>query len=385
MNHEFASPDPVEESCALEKDDLLFARSGATVGKTYLHEDTSEAAIFAGYCIRFRFAQSRALPRFVYWFTKTRVYELWVLATQRPAGQPNINKEEYKTLELPLPKDTHEQAKLVAVMDAARAARRTKLAEADALLSGLDGFLLATLGLTSPPKDDRKVFAVRHSNVEHKQIGASLYAPTLRHFLRSLATSRLKTPKLGQVVALNPAVDTSALTRESPVSFVPMDAVAEAAEGSVRLETRTLAEVQKGYTPFAEGDVLWAKITPCMENGKSCIVSGLTNGVGFGSTEFHVLRPLTKDVTTEYLHAFLSLNSLRRVARYAFTGSAGHQRVPEDFLAELPFPIPAPAIQERIAAEVCRRREEARRLRAEAEAGWQAAKRWFEEQLLGKP
>ena len=116
-NHEYASPDPVEESCALKKDDLLFARSGATVGKTYLHEDLTEPAIFAGYCIRFRIAANVALPRFVYWFTKTRVYELWVLATQRPAGQPNINKEEYKTLQLPLPPDTKAQAKLVAAID----------------------------------------------------------------------------------------------------------------------------------------------------------------------------------------------------------------------------------------------------------------------------
>ncbi|MPM48056.1 hypothetical protein SDC9_94778 [bioreactor metagenome] len=96
--------------------------------------------------------------------------------------------------------------------------------------------------------------------------------------------------------------------------------------------------MQKGYTPFAEGDILWAKITPCMQNGKTCIVRGLTNKVGFGSTEFHVLRVLAEDILKEFVWEFISQDSLRRAATYAFTGSAGHQRVPETFLAALPFP-----------------------------------------------
>jgi type I restriction enzyme S subunit len=295
---------------------------------------------------------------------------------------PHINVRRLVELPIPLPSQP-KQYELAATMESARAERRAKLAEADALLAGLDGYVLDTLGLTLPPKDERKTFAVRLADIGNRTIGANFYAPPLRYFLRTLSGSKFKTPRLRDAVALNPKVDVSQLMPDSLVSFVPMDAVAEAAEGSMRLHTRTLSEVQKGYTPFSDGDVLWAKITPCMENGKSCIASGLTNGVGFGSTEFHVLRPRTDAVRVEYLHAFLSLVSLRQVARFAFTGSAGHQRVPEDFLAELPFPIPDPAIQEAIVTETRRRREEARRLRAEAEADWQAAKRWFEEQLLG--
>lgn len=296
--------------------------------------------------------------------------------------QQRTNLADVDVLEFPLPPEPIRLA-LVSAMDAARAERRAKLAEADALLAGFDAYVLGALGLTPPVKDERKTFAVRLGDIANRTIGASYYAPPLREFLRTLSGSQFKTTKLQEAVALNPKVDLGQITPDSQVSFVPMDAVAEAAEGSVRLQTRRLAEVQRGYTAFADGDVLWAKITPCMENGKSCIACGLTNGVGFGSTEFHVLRPRTDEVRVEYLHAFLSLVSLRQVARFAFTGSAGHQRVPEDFLAELPFPIPDPATQDAIAAEARRRREEARRLRAEAEAGWQEAKHWFEEQLLG--
>lgn len=369
----------------LEPGDLLFNRTNSKelVGKCEVFNEPGDW-VFASYLIRVRLDARKALPRFAADFLSTRAGRLQIDRLSRQIiGMTNINAEELQEILLPLPPDTKMQTKLVATMDAARAKRRAKLAEADALLVGLDGFVLANLGLTQPPQDDRKVFAVRRSDVEQRTIGVSLYAPPLRRFLRALATGRYRTPKLRDVVALNPAVDTSKLTPQSAVSFVPMEAVAEAAEGTVRLQTRSVAEVQKGYTPFAEGDVLWAKITPCMENGKSCVVSGLTNGVGFGSTEFHVLRPRTDEITAEYIHTFLSLVSLRRVARLAFTGSAGQQRVPEDFLGDLPFPVPPPTIRQAITAEARRRREEARRLRAEAEADWQAAKQWFEDQLLG--
>lgn len=107
-----------------------------------------------------------------------------------------------------------------------------------------------------------------------------------------------------------------------------------------------------------------------MENGKSCIATGLANGVGFGSTEFHVLRPRSINVTSEYIFAFMTQAKLRRIARYAFTGSAGHQRVPEEFLAQLPFPVPPKSVQRNIAEEMSRHRATARRLRVEGEAGW---------------
>lgn len=162
-----------------------------------------------------------------------------------------------------------------------------------------------------------------------------------------------------------------------------MDAVSDRATGEVKLSIRPLSEVRKGYTSFGERDVLWAKITPCMENGKTCIVHGLSNGVGFGSTEFHVLRPRSASVIPEYILAFMSQQNLRRVARFAFTGSAGHQRVPEEFITDLPFPVPPVSVQQHIAEQSAQRRNDARRLAEEAEGDWQASKRWLEAQLLG--
>lgn len=295
--------------------------------------------------------------------------------------QQRTNLADVSTLEFPLP-DEEKQEQLVVAMELAMEERKAKLAKANGLLAELDGYLFTTLGLTPPPKDDRKVFAVQRADVDHMQIGANFYAPDLRNFLQAFSTSLFPTRKLRDEVVLNPVISLKGLAADTPVSFIPMEAVEEGAAGTVCLQARLFSEVQKGYTVFENGDVLWAKITPCMENGKSCIASGLTNGIGFGSTEFHVLRPLSNRVTSEYIHEFVSQASLRRVARFAFTGSAGHQRVPADFLADLPLPVPPIAVQKTIATEARSRREEARRLRAEAEAGWQIANRWFEEQLL---
>ena len=111
------------------------------------------------------------------------------------------------------------------------------------------------------------------------------------------------------------------------------------------------SQVATGYTRFAEGDVLWAKITPCMQNGKSGIAKGLIKDVGFGSTEFHVLRPNKKEVSPEYLWSLLSLDRVTTAAQAVFTGTAGQQRVPDTFLKTLPFPIPSLSKQNSIAKE----------------------------------
>lgn len=126
------------------------------------------------------------------------------------------------------------------------------------------------------------------------------------------------------------------------VSFVPMADVDEHLGRITGRQARPYGEVKKGFTHFQERDVLFAKITPCMQNGKAAIASGLIGGIGFGSTEFHVLRA-GSDVTPEYLFALVRLQSFRNYAMSAFTGSAGQQRVPTEFLRQFRLPVPTRA------------------------------------------
>jgi type I restriction enzyme S subunit len=109
---------------------------------------------------------------------------------------------------------------------------------------------------------------------------------------------------------------------EAPTTVIPMASVDDESGTITGPEVRPYREVAKGYTYFEEGDVLFAKITPCMENGKSAIARGLIDGVGFGSTEFHVLRPSTV-VCAEWLYLFIRQPTFRSVAARYFTGSVG--------------------------------------------------------------
>ncbi len=146
--------------------------------------------------------------------------------------------------------------------------------------------------------------------------------------------------KLGDVCELNPKLSKGHPLREdTEVSFVPMPAVSELSCSISAPQTKTFAEVRKGYTPFRDHDVLFAKITPCMENGKAAIACDLVNGYGFGSTEFHVLRA-NANVLPQWLHFFVRQASFRHEAKRNFTGTGGQQRVPVSFLANSELPLP---------------------------------------------
>ncbi|CAN2536299.1 hypothetical+protein [Methylocapsa aurea] len=159
-----------------------------------------------------------------------------------------------------------------------------------------------------------------------------------------------KEPTLDEVCAFNPKHPRET-TREISVSFVPMPAVDEVRGEIVAPTVRQLSEVWKGFTHFADGDVLFAKITPCMENGKSAIAKNLENGLGCGSTEFHVLRPGAK-LNASYLWRFLRQKTFREEAEAAMTGAVGQRRVPINYLRETRIPLPPLPEQRRIVSKL---------------------------------
>ena len=143
--------------------------------------------------------------------------------------------------------------------------------------------------------------------------------------------------KIKDICTINPKGIT--LEDDLEVSFVPMPRVGEQGEFDPS-EIRTYREVKKGFTNFQNGDVLFAKITPCMENGKGAIAKSLKNGYGFGSTEFHVLRPDYCKVTSEWLYYLTSWSAFRKEAEINMTGSAGQKRVPKTFLENYEVNLP---------------------------------------------
>jgi len=157
--------------------------------------------------------------------------------------------------------------------------------------------------------------------------------------------------ELKELAEINPTFDRDDLSDDDPVSFVGMKRVEELSGRIDLSETEPLSEVRKGYTYFEDGDVLFAKITPCMENGKVAVARGLENGVGFGSTEFHVIRH-PEEATQKWIFHYLIQEGFRRDAKRAMTGSAGQKRVPTGYIEEVPIPLPPLHEQRRIVAKI---------------------------------
>jgi type I restriction enzyme S subunit len=133
-------------------------------------------------------------------------------------------------------------------------------------------------------------------------------------------------------------------------SFVPMPLIAAEYGVANQHEVRPWGEIKKGYTHFAEGDVGLAKITPCFENGKSSVFRNLTGGIGSGTTELHIVRPIFID--QDYILLFLKSPHFIGAGIPKMTGTAGQKRVPTEFFAHSPFPLPPLAEQHRIVAKV---------------------------------
>lgn len=182
------------------------------------------------------------------------------------------------------------------------------------------------------------------------------FSKTIQELLQTLSTL----PKDGwkrislkneQYIELNPSKkEISKLDENMLVSFIEMASVSDKGYIQSKID-RSLNEVRKGYTYFIENDILIAKITPCMENGKCAIAKNLTNNIGFGSTEFHIFRAKT-GLDSSFLFYNLNQQNIREKAALAMTGASGHKRVPISFYENLTIPLPPLEIQEKIVQNI---------------------------------
>jgi type I restriction enzyme, S subunit len=183
------------------------------------------------------------------------------------------------------------------------------------------------------------------SRVERAQIAATSLSEGLADaavwnvFRRGMEAGWSISP-LGEVAEVNPRRDR--LPPGQRVGWVPMAAVDERS-GTISLEEREVGDIRSGYRQFRNGDVVFARITPCMQNGKCAILTGSVSHA-YGSTEFHVVRP-QQSTHGRWIHRFLRTKEIRMRATKYFTGTAGQQRVPADYLRHLEIPFPPEADQ----------------------------------------
>ncbi len=368
----------IEDKYILCENDILIARSGATVGKAYIHKPALYDCFFAGYLIRFIINTDKALPEYIFTYTQLNAYKEWVNAIQRPSGQPNINSEEYQSLEIPLP-NLEKQQVIVDVIKSAYLRKKQKEFEAQKLLDSIDTYILNELGITLPEiKTDLKnrIFKVNRSELEER-LDPTVYKDGIK-----LISNNYNNVKLSSVAYVNPTGTFKGKDIETPISFIPMESIDEVYSEVSKLEDTTI-ENASGFTKFKEGDLLWAKITPCMQNGKSAIARNLTNGLGCGSTEFFVIHTKDERLAIEYLHVILHMKCVRETAMLYFGGSAGQQRVSSAFLENFNLPFPSIDKQIEIASHVYAIRQKAKVLQEEGNTILENAKKEVEQMIIG--
>jgi len=352
--------------------DIIFNRTNSKelVGKCEVFREVGDW-VFASYLIRVHTDEMRLNPQFASDFLSTFTGRLQIDRFSRQIiGMTNINAEEIRQILIPRP-PLQRQIELVFAMDEARSQRKQKLAEADALLSSLDDYLINALGLERPVKDERKVFAMRLQDTQSQgRLNSDYFHPERILALRAMTTA-------AQTINCQKLEDIVSFVRDK-IKKPENNYLGLAHVQSNTGELTNADDIATGdcFT-FQNQDVLFARLRPYLNKVYRAEMDGCC------SPEFHVLRIRDDNMLLpDYLAVILRSRLILSQTIHMMTGNT-HPRLTNDDVINLLIPIPNIDLQEDISNEVQRRRDEARRLRSEAETGWQEAKQWFEEQLLG--
>ena len=366
----------------LKVNDILFARTGGTVGKSFLVEEVPEKAIYAGYLIRTRYS-SLLNPRYMKSFMESQLYWEQLKNGTIATAQPNCNGKTLAKMLLPIP-PTKEQDRIV-----------EKLTQ---LSSFLDNYGLCQDRLNLLNKEIKEQFkkSILQEAIQGKLVPQLTEEGTAQDLLEQIKIEKLNLVKVGKLK--KSALATSVIFRgddnryyekigkkcvditeeipfsipanwtwvrirdvfrlnpkneaddDSMAAFIPMEKISAGYKSDFVFDTVKWGSIKKGFTHFANGDVAFAKITPCFQNRKSAIFHGLPNGIGAGTTELKVLRPYGNTIGRWYLLYFLE--SPYFIDEATFKGTANQQRIVVGYLENKLFPLPPKEEQQRIVAQI---------------------------------
>lgn len=360
----------VDNKYLLNKGDLLFARSGNTVGKAYLHKELDEAYLFAGYMIRFQFDRAKVLPEFVFLCTQLQFYKHWVSATQRATGQPNINAEEYRNLEIPVPSIPFQQ-ELGLIYDKSLNAFEARQAEAFNLLNSIDSFLLSELGINLPAEPENNI-ENRIFTTRRRELAGWRFDPQALHPERHACIEELK--KLN-CITLNRAALFCRDLRTSISDGLTYVGLENVESNTGRYIPSAEKETVSSAFFFRKGQVLFPKLRPYLNK------VFLAPFDGFCSTEFHVIEGM--GIRSDFLALFLRSSIVVKQTKHLMSGNTLPRLQTED-IEHLLIPHIDATAQERLVIESNKRVAEAERLLQQAEAELSQAKQKIEAMLLGE-
>jgi len=293
------------------------------------------------------------------------------------AGQQRVSISYLKSIKIPLP-PLEVQKEIVTLYNKAQNERIENNNKANKILESIDEYLLASLNVEIPTIKKKEVnFKLDIADVIGNRLDVSYYRDRF-----NLKSSTYDNKQLSDIVYLNPSVNVKHLDKDDKISFIPMENINEV-YGEINENVDMTVSQMKRFTKFEEGDLLWTKISPCMQNGKTAIARNLTNGIGCGSTEFYVLRPINKDIiSVDYIYCILRIHKVLEAAQSSFVGLAGQQRVPSGYIMSLSIPIPPIAKQIEISSHVVEMKNKVKQLQQKGSELIEEAQQKIEEILL---
>jgi len=367
----------------LLKGDLLFNRTNSKelVGKCEVFEESGDW-VFASYLIRVRIDAHRTLPQFISSFLNCPAGRIQIDQVSRQiAGMTNVNAEELRLLEIPLP-PLDVQRCLVVELDSARAERDHALAEADRLLHSIDKYVLAELAIL-PEADGRRVFAVRLNQVKPR-LDADYHSPYFQRLRRSIEQSKHATKNLGDLALFmrtgfaagrqdQAKGDEAAVPHLRPLNLNPWGELSIAETKSVP------ASRVKEDDYVGKGEVLFNNTNSAEWVGKTTVFDLETPCACSNHMTRIALKPgIDPHFVAALLNAFRGIGYFSALSTF-FNNQAG---INISTLAELRVPVPDTETQSSIAREVVSRKDKARELQIHAETVWREARERFEQQLL---
>lgn len=330
--------------------------------------------------------QPSLLPDYLFLVMKTPVFNKIIRDNTTGSVRQNLSYDVLEGLQIPLPSLDVQQALVKTYNDRILQAQAL-MKQASLAVEGIEAFLLEKLGIESRKGTDYQ----RDKNgkdrfrfmrfVTIRDVKEWGYDRLTGNNIALLRSTMFQNERLSELTEINPTTSFSSLDKKDDVSFIPMECISD--EYGEWVERRTCkVNSSKGYTKFMNGDLIWARITPCMQNGKSAIVDELENGFGCGSTEFHVLRNHNENLNLHYVHALLRMPIVLKDAMKYFTGSAGQQRVPKSYLESLSIPLPPCEVQNAIVKHINEQKEQIMELKKQAEKLRKEALEEFEKEIF---
>lgn len=335
----------------IKKSQFLLSKIDARNGAFGVVPTELDNGIITGNFWTFDVDTSLINPHYLSILTGTPMFQR--LCQSASVGTTNRNylqEDLFHDFEIPLPSLT-EQEEILASYNA-NMQNAMKLAfELEIFNATYENTLFEFLGITKIPVKEA-TNSLQFINLVNTSRWGYQYLLNHEQSERLLDTKKYPQKLLSSLVLLNPTTSFNELKKDDKISFLPMECVSDL-YGEVIEYREGDVKSSGGYTKFQEGDLLWSKITPCMQNGKSCIVENLENGFGYGSTEYHVIREKEdSEIHLRFLYHILRTKYVLTNATFHFTGSAGQQRVPIEFLANLNVPLPSIDEQKEISIEL---------------------------------